>query len=683
MPRFPAVRARLSGRIAAVALAIGIAGMAGPPLVVAQPAEDPKVPAPAPGLLVAPTLSLDDLGASGALVFYGKTSSASLSIPVPPGLFPTALNVTLDFPFNIRSGTLSVSQGDRVVGKLGLPLANLAPLVIPLDGVEVINGLATLELTLNAVAEDGYCLNPLNPIEFVNGSVTYIGTEVVPETIADFLPALLQTVYIGLPSSPSSAESEAALQLAAALQVRYRSNSPQVVLVPLPGDVARFDDPPQPRARRIVIKEGPDEGVSLSFVGGVPQLLISGPGDALTNQARLLTHSSVRLAVSTKAVAGKNLNPNIALPGDSATLTQLGQPSLGSVGVSPTVNIALDQTRFGHPTQGYRVHVVGSHTPVPADIGTRVTASVEGELIDSWPTGGGGIIDHWVDVPDRLIQRFTNLAIGVDTAGAIGPCGDFRPISLAINGNTLVESTPAEPPIPPGLQSMPQALMPRTKVGLREGGFADTVRATQIVVGLQRISAVPLSIQLTPYEQAIGSEEPAILISADGWTDTSIALPVSADNSELTLMGFKPGDEETTLTLAPELRFGSLQTVFDGNRSLLIATSNGAPDQLDKLLFRLTAGSGMWSQLRGNAVVGIAGREPEMVPDRTPVSVYGPPASPGASAGVNDGKPGWWVAVAAVALLGVGGVSFWMGTRRSRSGRGQGPREGTHSDEES
>ncbi|MCB0925515.1 MAG: hypothetical protein KDB50_13390 [Mycobacterium sp.] len=624
---------------------------------------------------------MDDLGGRSALVFYGESSSASLSIPVPPGLIPTALNVTLDFPFKIRSGTLSIDQGDRPVGKLGLPVANLAPLVIPLDGVEVINGLATLGLTLNAVAEDGYCLDPLNPIEFVNGSVTYAGTEVGPATIADFLPALLQTVLIGLPSSPSRAESEAALQLAAALQVRYRGKSPQVVLVPLSGDVANFDGPPQPMERRIVIKQGSDEGVSLSFVQGVPQLLVSGPEGTLTNQARLLTHSSVRLAVSTKAVADKSLSPNIALPGDSATLEQLGQPSLGSVGVSPTVSIALDQTRFGHPTQGYRVHVVGSHTPVPADIGARVTASVDGQLVDSWSTGGDGIIDHWVDVPDRLIQRFTNLAIGVDTTGAIGPCGDFRPITLTINGNSLVESTPSEPPIPPGFQSMPQALMPRAQVGLSEGGFADTVRATQIVVGLQRISAVPLSIQLTSYQQAIGSEEPAILISADGWTDTSIALPVSADNSELTLMGLNPGDEETTLTLDPELRFGSLQTVFDGRRSLLIATSNGAPAQLDELLIRLTAGSGMWSQLRNNAVVGIAGRDPEMVPDRTPVSVYGPPAP--AEVSVTDGNPGWSAAVGAVVVLGVGAVAYWMGTRRSLSGSGQSPRHDAHSDEES
>ena len=36
------------------------------------------------------------------------------------------------------------------------------------------------------------------------------------------------------------------------------------------------------------------------------------------------------------------------------------------MGVAPQVDIALDQTRFGHPTQGFRVHVMGTYTPIPA-----------------------------------------------------------------------------------------------------------------------------------------------------------------------------------------------------------------------------------------------------------------------------------------------------------------------------
>ena len=55
------------------------------------------------------------------------------------------------------------------------------------------------------------------------------------------------------------------------------------------------------------------------------------------------------------------------------------------------------------------------------------------------------MIDRWVDIPDGLIDRYTNLMVGVDTAGDTGACNDYRPINLVIGGNTVVLSTPSLP----------------------------------------------------------------------------------------------------------------------------------------------------------------------------------------------------------------------------------------------
>lgn len=661
---FPAGWARWFGCFAALIAVIAV--LATPaPAAVAQPVEDPD----AADSVVAPTLTLDDLGSGGSLYFYGDTSSVSLSLPVPQGLIPTELNATLDLPFPIRSGVLSVTQDDRLITKLGLPLTDLAPLVIPLDGVEVVDESVALTLRLTALADEGYCLDGLNPIAFINGSVTYAGAELPPTTIANFLPPILSTVTIGLRSTPSRAESEAAVQLAAALQSKYRSQAPQINLVPLPDGATTIGGPNQPRERRIVVKEGPDDGISMSIVDGFPQLLVSGSESNLTDQARFLTDPSVNMAVSTKATASQTrLTP--PFPGDATTLAQLGQPNLTAAGIAPQVNIALDQTRFGRPTQAFRVHLMGSYTPVPADIGARVTASVYGQIIDTWPVDGNGAIDKWVNIPDRLVARYTELTVQIDTAGHTGRCGEFRPLGLEISGSTVVQSSTAQPPIPPGFLSMPQALMPRMVVGISDNSFADTLRATQIVVGLQRLSLVPLSISLTSLEQAIESDDPAILISADGWTDPSITLPVSADDRRLVLTGFGQDDEETTITLDPGIRFGSLQTVFAENRSLLIATSNGAPAQLDELLAKLTNNPDAWAQLRGSAVVAIEGSELQLVPDRTPLSVYGPLMSPGSqadSASSTDGSRKWRVIVGVVGALFIGAVLLFIRARRSRS----------------
>ncbi|TGD85406.1 hypothetical protein BayCH28_20435 [Mycolicibacterium sp. CH28] len=633
-------------------------------------AEPDRPPADIGGaVLTAPTLSFTDLGANSTVSFYGGTSSAEVSFPVPAGLTPTALNVTLDLPFNIRSGQVTASQGDVLVSKQGLPVVDLAPLVIPLSGVRVVGDVATVTLTLAARPDDGYCLDRLNPINLINGSVTFAGAEIPPTTVADFLPPLLRKLTIGVPASPSRAESDAAVQLAAALVKRYGSQLNDIAVVSLPDGATGIPLPGAPLERQVVIKEGPDEAVALSGTVGVPQLVISGPANKLTNETRLLTDGALNLAAAPRVVPD-NLGSArlLRLPGDQTTVAQLGRTNLTSTAESPQVNIGLDQTRFGRPVQGIRVHLAGTYTPLPSTYGSQVTASVNGEVIDSWPTDAAGSIDRWVDVPDRLLARYTELQVAVNTTGDRGGCDDYRPMTLTIAGSSVVQSSPAVPPIPPGFGSLPQALMPTIQVGIGKDAFTDTVRASQIVVGLQRLSALPLRTAVTSLDQALASQDPAVLISADGWTDSSITLPVSANAGRITLAGQGP-DDETSLTLDPGVRFGSLQTVFDGHRSLLIATSNGAPGELDGLLRWLNADRSRWSQLRGSAIVAIAGRTPAMVAGRTPVSVYGPDAPAPQASATASGRyrydSAWWVAAAVVGVAAAGVGAIVISARRS------------------
>lgn len=60
--------------------------------------------------------------------------------------------------------------------------------------------------------------------------------------------------------------------------------------------------------------------------------------------------------------------------------------------------------------------------------------------------------------------------------------------------------------------------------------------------------------------------------------------PASWPRPPITVSAVGPRDKPAKLTLDPVLRFASLRTVFNRGRSLLVATSNGAPGQLDKLI---------------------------------------------------------------------------------------------------
>ena len=116
--------------------------------------------------------------------------------------------------------------------------------------------------------------------------------------------------------------------------------------------------------------------------------------------------------------------------------------------------------------QGVRVHLIGVLHAVPNTIGGQLVATIDGETIDRWPAEANGIVDRWIDVPDRLLHRFTSLAVQVNISGNTGRCGEFQPITLTIDGESVVQSSPAKPPVPQGFQSLPQALMPRVQVGI-------------------------------------------------------------------------------------------------------------------------------------------------------------------------------------------------------------------------
>jgi hypothetical protein len=609
-----------------------------------------------------PTLSLSDLGSSSTLWFYTPRdiTSTALSFPVPQGLAPVALNAALEVPVNLRFGNLTVTQDNRTISRLELPTKDQAQMVIPLTGARVSNNWVNVTLTITALPLEGYCWDPLSPIRLVNGSVTFAGAEVAPTTVAGFLPPVLRKLTIALPPKPSQPESDAAVQLAAAMESRYVGQNPEVVVVPLSDPTATWVGPSLPLERQIIIKEGPVKGLSLQGSAGVPALLISGQGDELTNQTRLLTDDLLRVALSPNAVVAGLLQNKQKLASDTTTLEQLNQSDLNAEAVWPQVAINLDQTRFGHSLHGIRVHLMGSHTPLANNFGGEVTAAVGGVTIGQWPAEASGRIDRWVDIPDRLVRRSTSLLVSVHTTGDIGHCGDYLPMTLKIDGSTQIVTGRANPPVPPGFPSLPQALMPRIQIGISDDTFNDTVRAAQIMVGLQQMSGVPLATTVTSLKQAIDGRDPAILISAGAWPVQTIALPFSAGHGSVTVEGLDTAGKSTTLTLDPTIRFGSLQTVYDGKRSMLIATSNGAPAQLDELLRWLNAEQGRWFGIEGREIISVPGSEPVIVanpPSDLSAQVKGPSAS-------QDYTWAWYVVGGWVAVAAAGALVILLRARR-------------------
>ncbi len=660
MPNIHPMKSSFAKRTAALAAVVAMLLAGGTPGAYA----DPNTDAGAGGAPIdAPTLSLGDLGQGQTLSFDGAadTTSATLSFPVPQGLAPLALNAVLQLPVTLRSGNLVVTQNDRTISRIDLPLTDQSPVVVPLAGAEVSGNYLTATFTITAIPLDKYCWDPLHPVRLTYSSITFGGTEAIPTTVSAFVPPVLRKLTIAVPPRPSQAESNAAVQLAAAMVTKFGGQNPDVAVVPLPDGATALPAPSAPLERQVVIKEGPNKGLSLQG-SGVPSLVVSGQGDELTNQARLLADDSLRYALSPRAVAGP-LPYRLRLAGNTTTLAQVGQSDLQSVGMWPSVGITLDQARFGHPLHAVRLHVIGSYTPLSNVMGGEVRISVAGQTLDRWPVENTGVIDRWVEIPDKLLGRSTTVEVSINSTGFQGGCGEYLGIHLRIDGSTTVAVSPANPPLPAGFRSLPQTLMPRVKIGFGDKDtFLDTVRAIQIVVGLQRFSPVPLTTSVTGLQDAIASPDPAVLVAADGWSDKNIALPISSDNGRIDIQAQSPEGNPLTLTLDPAIQYGSLQTVFDGKRTLLIATSNGVPAQLDELLGWLSGGAGRWSGLDGRAIISVPGQAPVTVPNE-PSEVTAPQADAAGDSSTRSWA--WWVAGGVVAVAALGALAILLSSRKA------------------
>lgn len=641
------VRGLLVSSLTAVA-AVAIVGVGCP--VWPAAADDDPLPA-------GPVLALADMGALAPLSFYSNHGKAGLIFPVPPGLVPAALTATVELPADIGTGTVTVSQDGRTITRVALPATDMAPISIPLAGAEIVDNSVTLELRTDLVPPEGRCADLTNPVRLINGAVAFAGVERPPGTIADFLPPVLRKLTIAIPATPSMAESDAAVRLSAAVVAHYGAQPTIVEVVPTePGP-----PPPMPFERLIVIERGTSAGLALEpDADPIPRLRISGSDNELTNQARLLSEDVSRLAMSSEAVAGP-LTTSPQLPGDVTTLTALGQAGATAVALSPQVSLGVDQARLGRSAHAVRLHLKGSYTPIPASVSARLVANIGDETIAQWPTDGTGAIDRWVSIPDRLLRRYTTVDLTLNVAGNVGRCDEFLPLTLTVDGDSVVQSEPAVPPLPGGFQSLPQALMPRVEIGIGADAFTDTVRAAAIVVGLQRLVALPLYTVVAKLQDAIDSPNPAILIAADGWDHPEIPLPLSAKDSGVTLQAADELGAPTTLTLAPTLRYGSLQTFVAGGRSVLVATSNSAPAELDELLRWLGADGRRWPRLDGTVLVSAPGRQPVTVRPQSQAS--------DAPVAAGNTRSVWWAVAGVTAAALIGYAFIWRQSRHVTSER--------------
>ncbi|WP_328395249.1 hypothetical protein [Nocardia sp. NBC_00416] len=553
-----------------------------------------------------------DLGLGEQIVLRGDDDQVDLTIPVPPGTAPTRLTAAVDLPADLARGTIDIESGNRFIGHADLPggAATRVPVTVPLDGADVEEQAAAVVLHVNLYPDVGRCPDDW----FDHGAVLrdirigYSGTPLAPTVIADFLPPILQELRIYVPESPTDVESTAALSLSTAIVAYYGSQPVRVSLrrLGIDGAITEADNA---FARSVAIRATGDTETTLVPAAGPPALLVTGTGTALLDQIRLITSRVSEFAVGSRAVAGSLDQPPVLAP-DTTTLGQLGAGDLSaSSHAQVSVSFELDQSRLGRPSGDIRVKLQGHYTPLPPSQAGLLTVTAGDREVANWAAEPSGQIDRWIDIPDDVLQRATTVTVTLRTTGDTGRCGTDQPLTLTLLPGSEVTSE-ADPGGPPrGFQALPQGLLPMFDVAAATGDFDDLDRAVAIAAGLQSLTSTRLDPRWTPLPDAVSNNRPAVLVLADGEIPAGIAPPLSKTDD--TRIAVTDHDGTTTpLQLSPDLRFASLQSYYDGDRQLLVATSNAGPGELDRTLDRLAAEPDGWYSLSGDVLFTAVGRDP-------------------------------------------------------------------------
>lgn len=614
----------------------------------------------APGDTV-PALGLDDIGSSTSLSFVGQQAEVSIAIPVPDGLTPATIRGTTELPAFVTGGVVDVLQGERLLSRTPIGTTPTAGIELPLRGIRVAERAANIVLRTYLNTE-GYCrFDPDNTFRILDTSITYSGTEATPTTVAQFLQPVLRELTIYVPDDVSREEGAAAVNLATAVVANYGTAPVPVTTRSLP----RTDmvPPARPGAlqRQVIISTDAPAGLTLQNGPGGPYLSIGGSGDELVAQTQFLASNLAAIALSSSAVAG---------PSQQAPLLAPKVSTLGDIGVGdqlvtsmawPSIAFGIDQTRLGRPSDSVRVQLKGTYTSGTGST-SRLTARIGNTVLASWEGDDTGTYDRWVDVPDGLLSRYTEVTVTLERGDLREGCGTGVRSSLSLDSSGEVTSQPADPPVPGGFGSLPQSLMPRAALAWTKGDVRDVARAVSLATAMQRMSSVPIGFDVESVDDAKAATRPAIIIAADGTGIDDVTLPVSADGSTLditTLAG-----DRASVTLNPGIDYGAIQVARADGHTLLVATSTDDVGDLDALLQWLDADPQRWSGLQGNAILQVAGQQPVMVPTSS---------ASGRSAVSRSGSGGWSVAIVAAVAVGaallaaaVGALVVLLTRRRPR-----------------
>lgn len=607
------------------------------------------------------TLPWSTLGVSREVTLVGANTSQSFTLPVPVGFTARRLRGLIHAPVDFGAGFVEISDSrGRFLATVDLPAVTPSQAVVPFDvdisAAQVSNSALGLSFTVReaAIPPDQRC-GLGERVVLSDLAAVIAGAEPAPTSVATFFPPVLQRLTIYAPVNADRAEQQAVLTLASAVARMYRPQSTAITVVNQPRGAV---PPPAPQFTRAIVVESGDAGVNVVNADRSDAYLrVTGRGDQLTEQASLVVNglqSLVQVPDARVDKAGSNGDAD----SDRMSFEELGLNGETQVLRTSSLTVGVDRSALGSGrVDGLRVHLLATHTPVPAMDSASLTVNVNGHAVYTTALNDSGRVDAVFDIPSQFLgQRITfEYDLTFSPRQLCNPT--IAPVTFQLDPrSTLTMRRGGQ--APGGFSAVPSEFSPVLLVALDGSHSNQLDYATRVVADIARRTGSALMPRVVDLKAAADATIGALIVANSAALEsTSLHPPIGGKSSDVQV------DLRDELRATINNGLGSIQAFADGprQRTVVLVTTSGAWSLVEPLFAYIDQLPDGWSSLDGNVLA--AGPEGIV----TNLSI-GPVAS--ASNSPDDTSHGpIWLAIGAgllvVAVLGLGAGLWW---RRRRGG---------------
>ncbi|MDY6999267.1 MAG: hypothetical protein SW019_21950, partial [Actinomycetota bacterium] len=537
------------------------------------------------------------MGLPEQVELVGANQSNTVSVPIPAGVEPTRFTGLIGSIVNTTDGRLDILDS-RGVTLADVPIRadrTTVPFDVDISQAQVSEGKAPLTFVLRDGGEHSdSCTRPPSVVLSSLASA-YSGPIPDPATVAGFLPGYLSEIKIHVGPEPTHAQTQAALNLVAALTHLYRPMPVQI-------DVETTEEVPTPRpdVRVITIRDGSEAGVTVEEPGTPRAVLaITGTGDDLVRQVTLF--GDQRYAIAQSDYANTLSDPDSVLKATTVqTFDELGIAGDISVQGVSTLYAGFDAGAFGVGSiTSARIHLKAHYTPVVGATASVIVRSGSTVLASS-ELDESGVLDVTGEIPPESVTSNIGMAMEIQYI----PDQECAPLNnrmrFTIDPDSTVEVTPG-PENRGGFPVLPMAFAPEFDVALER---PDQVGwAAQAINLMAQHSGTVLRPHLNTLAESAGSSTGLLAVGAGSTlADAGLVGPLMPGPDHTV-------DIDTTSTVDIDGNIGAVQAFTQNDRTVLAITGTGDWSGVAASLAFIRELPNRWASLTGDVVAAGPGND--------------------------------------------------------------------------